>query len=305
MPQLRIRNHPGPIISTALVISLMLGAALAQSGKGTTGAGRRTITLNVIAQAADGKQVLRDDFDLYDGGIPQEVDTFNKLDSGSQIVLMVDNSANLKADAGAVTKCALAVVNELFDDDEMMVVGYHETAEIIEDLTPDLAKLRTASSKFERKGFPNLFDALVAVADALAKSGRSQFAKQAVILISDGYDSESKTKFDEALRNLQNGNILLYVLQVPDRTRGALLRDKPKPPAALERLAAGTGGAIFPFEKAADSAKTIAEDLRSHWYRLTYNPAGINQINERRLLLMPRTETIQLRTKSSIPGRFN
>lgn len=281
----------------------MTVATFAQSGKGAL-AGRRTETLNVIVQSPDGRQVAKDEFELYDAGVPQEVLNFSKLDSGSRIVLMIDSSANLKAEIAQLQKTVLAMVNELYEDDQMMVVGFNESAEIIEELTPDLTKLQAAPSKIIRKGFPNLFDGLIAVSDALSAQAKTGFEKRAIILISDGYDSESKTKFDKALEALQDENIILYALKAQDRTRGALLRDKPKPPAVLEQLTIGTGGAIFPLDQAEAAAKAISEDLRTNWYRLVYEPSGINSINTRRLLIMAHSKDVVFRTKGSHPGRY-
>jgi VWFA-related protein len=289
------------IIATLFLIA---GGSVRQAGKGGP-AGRRVVTLNVIAHAPEGRQVVKEDFDLYDSGTVQEVESFGRLDSGSRIVLMVDGSSNLRAEAPALQKAVEAVVSELYADDQMMIVGYNESAEIIEDMTPDLKLLETASSKLTRKGFPNLFDALIAVTDSLSHQAKTGIEKRAIILISDGYDSESKTKFDEALRALQEENIVVYALQTADRTRGALLRDKPKPPMVLERVTEGTAGAIFPFDKASDAAKTIADDLRKNWYRLVYIPSGINTLNVRRLLLMSHDNKIELRTKGSHPSKYH
>lgn len=288
---------------TILLIVTPFLAVSAQSGKGGA-SGRRTATLNVIVHAPKDTKVGKDVVDLYDAGIPQEIETFTPLEAGSRIVLLVDNTINLKAEAPAIQNAALTIVNELYEDDQMMVVGYNESATIIEDLTPDLKKLQAATEKFEHKGFPKLFDALIAVADSLAHQAKTGIEKRAIILISDGYDSESQTKFDQALYALQDENIVLYALQVPDRTHGALLRDKPKPPAVLELLTVGTGGAILPFEKVADAAKTISDDLRNNWYRLTYTPAGVNPINTRRVLLMSRNPNVVVRTKGSHPGKY-
>jgi VWFA-related protein len=285
-------------------MSVSHSAGFTQSGKGG-GSGRRTATLNVIARAPEGREVTRDSFDLYDDGMPQEVESFSRLDAGSRIVLMVDSSSSLKAEVAALQKAMLTLINELYEDDQMMVVGYNESAEIIEDMTGDLAKLQATPSKIIRKGFPNLFDALIAVSDALSHQAKTGVEKRAIILISDGYDSESKTKFDDSLRALQDENIVLYAIKTTDRTRGALLRDKPKPPAVLEKLTSGTGGDVLAFDKVADAAKTISEDLRKNWYRLIYYPSGINAINTRRVLIIPREKDIEIRTKGTHPGRYH
>src|SRR5712692_9830762 len=81
----------------ALGLVSLVAVGFAQSGKGT-GAGRRSVTLNVIAHAPVGKQVTKEDFDLYDSGTAQEIESFSHLDVGSRVVLLVDSSANLKAE---------------------------------------------------------------------------------------------------------------------------------------------------------------------------------------------------------------
>jgi VWFA-related protein len=290
------------LVATTFAVSVGAGA-IAQSGNGAA-SGRRTATLNVIVHAPKDKTVTKEVFDLYDAGIAQEVDTFRAIETGAHVVLLVDNTANLKAESPAIQKAALSVVNELFQDDEMMVVGYNESAEIIQDMTGNLAKLQISASKFGRKGFPRLFDALIAVSDAFAHQAQTGVEKRAIILVSDGYDSDSQTKFGAALNALQDENIILYAIQVADRTHGALLREKPKPPSVLEKLTKATGGAIFSFEKAEDAAKTIADDLRNKWYSLTYVPTGVSTINNRNILLITHDPAVELRTKGFQPGRY-
>ena len=286
-----------------LCSSVAATAWRSQSGKGTP-AGRRVVSLNVIVHAPEGRLVTRDDFDLYDSGVAQEIESFTKLDTGSRIVLMVDNSEMLKAEPGLLQKAVEAVVDELYQDDQMMIVGYNESADIVEDMTGELAKLQAASGKMIRKGVPDLFDALVAVTDSISSQASLGIEKRAIILISDGYDSSSKTKFDDALRALQDANVVLYAIQVNDRTRGALLRDKPKPPAAIQQLTIGTGGAIFAFDNATAAAKSIADDMRKNWYKLVYTPSGITTVAMRRLLIVTHDPKIELRTKGTHPSHF-
>jgi VWFA-related protein len=288
------------VILPVLLIHLIVPA---QSGKGE-GTGRRSTTLNAIVRAPENKQVTKEDFELYDASVLQEVESFYRVDAGSRIVLMIDDSSNLRAETDVLQKVVKAVIDELYEDDQMMVIGYNENAEIIEDMTPELTKLEACTTKLTRKGFPNLFDALVAVADSLVHQAKTGIEKRAIILISDGYDSESKTKFDDTLKVLQDENILLYAIKTPDRTRGALLRDKPKPPAALDKLTSGTGGSIYPFEKFEEAAKAISDDLRKNWYRLTYSPVGINTLNMRRLLIVPNEKSVEIHIKDSHPGKY-
>src|SRR5215831_4076628 len=163
---------PLRVLSVITAIGLIAGLKGEQSGVGSS-AGRRALTLNVIVHAPKDVAVTKQMFDLYDSGIAQEVENFQPIETGSRIVLLVDNTSNLKAEAAALQKAALAVIDELYQDDQMMVVGYNESAEIIQDMTPELAKLQLSTGKFIRKGFPHLFDALVAVSDALTHQAKT------------------------------------------------------------------------------------------------------------------------------------
>lgn len=292
------------LIASSISLLLIPGSYFAQSGVATGGTTHTTI-LNVIVHAADNRLVTPDMFDFYDSGVRQEIQSFAPVNTGSDIVLLVDNSVNLRVEPIPLQKTALDVVNELYQDDQMMVVGFDKDAEIIEDMTAKLAPLQVATTKFKRRNLPNLFDALIATADVLAKRAQTGVQKRAIILISDGYDSDSQTKFDKTLFTLQDDNIVLYALQVPDRTHGALLRDKPKPADVLQKLTEGTGGAIFPVTKATLAAKTVTDDMRNHWYRLVYTPTGVSSIRERYLLIITHNKDLDFRTKGTEPGRYH
>ncbi len=124
--------------------------------------------------------------------------------------------------------------------------------------------------------------------------------KRAVVLISDGLDRGSRTRFEEALRALQAQDIPVYVLQIPDRTGGALRRDQPKPRDVIQRLVEATGGRIFPFTEPREAARAICDELRLNRYQLAYTPTGIGYSSERRLLLVAR-DGITLRAKAAHP----
>src|ERR1051326_4851369 len=90
-------------------------------------------------------------------------------------------------------------------------------------------------------------------------------------LISDGYDRDSKTKYEAILTTLLNENIVIYGFQVSDRTFGAIRAHDtgPKPVDALTGLVESTGGVIFKLDKAesiATNAKTLNDEVRDNWY---------------------------------------
>ena len=110
--------------------------------------------------------------------------------------------------------------------------------------------------------------------------------KRVIVVISDGLDRGSKTSFEGILAELQKLDITVYAVQAQDRTRGAIRRDVPKPKQVIDKLAEGTGGAIFSIEEPGLAAKGICDELRKNRYVLSYLPQSVVYSEARRLLVM-------------------
>ena len=172
-----------------------------------------------------------------------------------------------------------------------------EEADIVADWTDNAKAIEGSLKAFHKKGQPHLFDALAAVSDALRPlTGQ----KRVIIVISDGLDRGSKTTFEQILADLQLQDITVYCVQAADRTRGAIRRDVPKPKQVIEKLAEGTGGAIFPIEESRTAASAICDELRKSRYVLSYLPSS-RPYGETRSLLVLGNEGIIVRAKTSQP----
>lgn len=293
------------MVLTIAGIVLVAGGTFGQSGR-QTASERGKQVLHVIAES-DGsgtsRTVRKDDFDYFEGGAPQTIESLELDPSAASIALVVDNTKTLKLGLDQLKEAARAIVNELYEGDKMMVVGYDESPYILQEFTTNLDALdATAESKFQKTGAPHLFDALAAiVTDAFSGIATE---KRIIVLVSDGYDSGSKTKFDEIVTTLQRENIVVYVLEAPDRTRNASRLEGPKPKQAVARLTEATGGRVFPLAESARAAKLITEELRLNWFRAVYTPRGVDRLQDRNLLII-RHETSgpTLRIKSALPGR--
>jgi hypothetical protein len=119
-------------------------------------------------------------------------------------------------------------------------------------------------------------------------------------LIGDGLDRGSKTTFEKILGELQTKNIVVYSLQLPDRTGGAFRRNQPKAAAVVTQLTEGTGGKAFPIEEAQAAAKAICDELRKNRYLLSYFPTNTSSYDNRRVYLSAESG-ITVRTKNAQP----
>jgi VWFA-related protein len=291
------------VLIAALLLSAALLSVFGQAGRRGTPANDSGILLNLIVTRTDKRTapVSSKQLALFDNGIEQTIKSVARDPSPSRIVLLVDNSLTIRADVEKLEAAAREFAYEIFEGDKLLIVGYDEQAEIIADWTDSAEAIEKSLASFRKKGDPHLFDALVAVADEALRPLGASSQKRIIVVISDGLDRGSKTKFQQALANLQEQDIAVYLLQAPDRTGGALRRDQPKPEQVIVKIAEGTGGLVFPINESKEAAQAICDELRRSRYILSYKPSSVPYGQSRRLLVVG-DEGITVRSKTMQPA---
>lgn len=285
------------------LLCLLFLMANAQSGRRNAPTSENGYVLNVTAsREGDAKEsITPTNIALYENGVELTIKSFVKDPSPSRIVLLVDNSLTLRADVKKLEDATKEFGYEIYEGDQLMVVGYDESAEIVSDWTDDPKKIEESLKLFRKKGSPHLFDSLMAVmTEALEPIGVSN-RKLTIVIISDGLDRGSETKFKTVLSELQERDIAVYAIQLPDRTGGAIQRNQPKPKQVVEKLTAGTGGLAFPITESKDAAKKICDELRKNRYLLSYQPGNFSSFDERTLLVAA-DRGINVRAKAAQPA---
>ncbi|MGH9902815.1 MAG: VWA domain-containing protein [Pyrinomonadaceae bacterium] len=294
-------NHKYSIV-LSLALLMPVGWAAGQAGRRVAGtSAERGVRLNVFVTREDGAPgpVSAKDVSIYDGGLEQTIKSFAPDPSPARIVLLVDNSLSLRADVEKLAQATREFAYEIYEGDQVLVVGYDEQAEIIADWTDDAKKIEAALPSFRKRGEPRLFDAITAVIDEALTPFAGATRKRVIVLVADGLDRGSKAKFRDVLAELQSQDITVYALQIPDRTGGAYRRDKPKPGQAIERLVEGTGGRVLSVKEPREAAKSICDELRNNRYVLAYTPSSYALTEQRRLLVLA-NEGIRIRSKTMI-----
>lgn len=284
----------------ALLVLVPCFTARGQAGRRSNATTQGDVLLSVVVKrdresgaAITGKQLA-----VFDNGVQQDIRNLTRDPAPARIVLLVDNSLTIHADVEKLEEAAREFAYEIFEGDRLLIVGYDEQAEIIADWTDSSKAIESSLKTFRKKGQPHLFDALAAVADQALRPLPGQ--KRVIVVISDGLDRGSKTSFEQILAELQLLDITVYCVQAPDRTRGAIRRDVPKPKQVIEKLAEGTGGLIFPIDAPREAANAICDEQRKSRYVLSYLPSSMPFGETRRLLVLG-NEGITVRSKTMQP----
>ena len=290
------------IFIAMVCIAAAASGAIGQSRRSAKGDSADGTILSVTALREDKKTdpIKPGNLFLYENGIEQKIKNFALDPSPSKIVILVDNSQTLPTSVENMKKAVMEFAYEIFDGDQLFVLAYDEKAEIIQEWTDDAKKMEISLGTFRKKGNPHLFDALDLSIKEVLLPLMPGTRKTAVIVIGDGLDRGSKIPFDNLMSELQNQNVTVYGLQIPDRTGGAYRRDKPKGGAVMNRLAEETGGKIFPFDEASAAAKFICDEMRKNRYLLSYMPANTSAYDAKKLFIVA-DEGISIRMKASQP----
>ena len=235
------------------------------------------VALNVTVHDGRGNlvsELAKEDFQVYEDGIPQQIEYFSREDMPVTVGLVIDNSGTMRPKRSEVIASALVFARSSNPEDQMFVVHFNENVSfgLPNDMpfTDKVAQLEIALSRITADGMTALYDAVAAALDHLKKGNRD---KKVLIVISDGEDNASKQKLDQILAMAGKSDAIINTIGIfdennPDRN----LR-------ALKQLAKATGGEEYLPAAAKDVVpicKRIAYDIRNQ-YSIAYQPTNTKQ----------------------------
>lgn len=247
-----------------MAIATIVCLGLAPSGHGAQfSAGVDLVEVYATVTGADGHLLpglSAADFRVTEDGTAQSVAVFAHGDVPLAVAVAIDRSFSLSA-----AELALAVtatrrfVAALQPADQLMLMAFGTRTEILSDLSTDRARATATLDGLEPWGTTPLYDAVLQAIDRV----HNATGRRALIVISDGLDTYSRTSATLVIEYAKNRNVLVYpVIHGGART------------PELTELAAVTGGRVVEAADVADlvgALETIAAELRAQ-YLLGYTP---------------------------------
>ncbi len=285
---LSANSRIAPVSQYSLPLLLALGAlilwsrvALPQdsSSSQNSSSGNYTIRMNtnlvvLSATVVDHNNALvfglgKDNFQVYENRILQQIKTFSHEDLPVAVGLVIDNSGSMRTKRADVIASALIFVDSSNPHDQMFVVNFNEHVTYglpLEIPFTDRAdQLQLALSTIKAVGETALYDAIDAALDHLTQS---KCDKKALILISDGGDNASAHSLAQIVEKARHSAAVIYTVGIFDE------QDGDHNPGLLKRFAKETGGeAFFPASSKQIPliCEGIARDIRNQ-YTLGYAP---------------------------------
>jgi Ca-activated chloride channel homolog len=251
---------------------LPLFLAFLQSGDFRISTNVDLVLLDVSVKDPKGGYVSRltkDNFKIEENGIPQKIASFSNADVPVEAGLVLDDSGSVRGKRADVNVAALTLVDASNPHDKIFVVDFND--KVLWGLpdgvpfTDSIDLLRQALSLHPSQGRTVLYDAIAAALRHLETGERE---KKTLVVVSDGGDNASKTKFPEIMRLIEESHATIYTVGIYDAD------DPDRNPGVLQRIAAISGGECFLLRQYKDiipTGRKIAEDIRKR-YTIGYIP---------------------------------
>jgi VWFA-related protein len=233
--------------------------------------------VNVLFTVTDKKgrfvtDLTVNDFEVIENKKPQFIQQFTaETDLPLRLALLIDTSNSIQQQFRFEQQAAVRFIDDVMrpKQDRMLLVGFDSTPELVSDLTSDTELLEKGVNSMRPGGGTSLYDAICfAAKDKLMVDQPREKFRRAIILITDGDDTQSRYTRDQALEMAQKADAVIYAISTNNTHAGT------EGDLVLKYLTDETGGqAFFPFkpEDLDQSFENVANELR-HQYNIFYHP---------------------------------
>ena len=262
------RTSPRLIFATAIAAALALVAttssvdaqreAQAEQQRPTQDgfrfkSGVELINVNVTVTDRSGRFVSglrQEDFEVYEDGKPIEVTHFSAERVPVSLGVVLDTSGSM---AGEKWNSALDAIERFLtslpdEQDEFFVERFSADPELVHEWTTDRGRITRALNRIRPNGGTAMYDA---VAEAVPMAQAGQNRKKALVLISDGNDTNSRTHVTQLRQMIRETEVLVYAVGIDGQSEGSVYgggRPQPRTPAPTPFPVPGRrGGGTFPF----------------------------------------------------------
>jgi len=218
------------------------------------------------------KSLKKEDFDIYEDKIQQELSLFKEEDAPVSLGLVIDNSGSMRTKRERVNRAAMTFVKTCNPQDEIFLINFNDQVFIDQDFTRNTDDLAEVLDTIDTRGGTALYDAIYLSLEHI-REGKED--KKALLVISDGEDRDSRYKFETVLEFARESQASIYVVGLFDK-EGERSREQKRAVRNLRDLAEDTGGKYY-FPESADEVEAlcrqVAHEIRNQ-YTLGYKPTN-------------------------------
>src|SRR5258708_5044659 len=200
-----IQRYLLPIVAVPCLLSIAL---LAQFTAGT-----RLVVLHASVSDRQGNLLPtlgRNDFRVFENGIPQEIKLFRHEDVPVSLGIVIDGSASMHQKLPRVAAAALALVHESNPQDEVFIVNFNDQAFLDVRFTNDVHNMQQGLDRIDAQGGTAMRDAIRMALDYSKVEAKKE--KRVLLVITDGNDNASRCSLADVVRQAQQSESVIYAI---------------------------------------------------------------------------------------------
>lgn len=230
-------------------------------------AGTQIVPLYVTVVDAQKRLVpnlTREDFEIFDNDVRQEIALFDSEIQPITVVVMLDTSASMTPSFDLVIAAAEQFLLRLLPADRGRVGAFNDKIEFSPEFTNDRDHLVRELKNLDFGNPTRLYDAAAASLDEL----QGIEGRRVILLFTDGDDTASRVGLGHVLDRARAEEVMVYGVGLESDYFNGARQVRSRPDRGLRRLAEETGGGYFELEKTADLSSTftrVAQELHSQY----------------------------------------
>jgi VWFA-related protein len=189
--------------------------------------------INVSATVLDRTErfvphLRKEDFALWEDGRPQPITHFSDERVPVSLGILLDTSGSMEGDKFQSAEAAInRFLRDLSPDDEVFLYTFDDEVRLVQPWTRDRNAVADALGGVRPRGGTSMYDA---VAEAIPLAQRGHNRKRAIVVISDGNDTNSRTEV-QALRSLiRETEVLIYAIGIDGDSPSSWTSSQPRWP---------------------------------------------------------------------------
>src|SRR5258705_4909035 len=173
--------------------------------------------------------LTKDDFTVYEDGQRQEITNFSNERVPVSLGILLDTSGSMTSDKMASARSAIDrfIYDLLGKDDELFFMQFASVPDLVQGWTYDRRAISRALGQVTAAGGTAMYDAIER-ALPIAADGRNQ--KKAILVISDGNDTNSRMSVSQLRSLIRESEVMVYALGV-DGDDVSSLTPQPRQPS--------------------------------------------------------------------------
>jgi len=226
MTRIRFAAAAAALVAAAAVLRAQ------DSGQFRFRSGVELINVTATVSDVDGRFVpnlTQDDFIVYEDDQRMDVTHFSAERVPVSLGIALDTSGSMAGEKMNAARAAIGrFVSDLLDrDDELFLYRFSNYPVLVQGWTRDRRELLDPLDRLTPNGATAMYDA-VAKAIPLAEQGRNR--KKALVIISDGNDTSSRTEIRDLKEQIRQSEVLVYAVGIDGEGEQVVRRAPVSPP---------------------------------------------------------------------------